>query len=56
MVSSGWVGGRILNRQNLLNVTKVVCQWSLKGHFGQWIDIYWIYQSRISQWVYTARG
>ena len=35
-----WVGGRILSRQNLSNVTKFVCQWSLKGHFGQWIDIH----------------
>ena len=41
MVPSEWVGG-ILNRQNLLNEAKVVCQWSLKGDFGQWIDIRWI--------------
>ena len=40
---SGW--GGILNKQNLSNVKKVVCQWSLKGHFEQWIDIHWIYRS-----------
>ena len=38
MVPSGWVGG-ILNKQNLLNEIKVVCPWSLKGDFGQQIDI-----------------
>ena len=41
----------ILNRQNLLNTTKVVCRWSLKGHFGQWIDIRWIHRSKINQGI-----
>ena len=50
----GGGGGEVLNRQNLLNITKVFCQWSLKGHFGQWIDIQWICWSRISQGIYTA--
>ena len=35
-------GGGVLNRRNELNMTKVVYQWSLKGHSGQWIDIHWI--------------
>ena len=48
------VGGCLLNRQNLLNVTNVVCQWSLKGHFGQWIDTHWICRSRISLGIYTV--
>ena len=51
-----WVGGGMLNRQNLLNVTKVVCQWTLKGHFWQWIDIQWIYRFRIGRGIYTIRG
>ena len=54
MVRNGLVGERgVLDRQNMLNLTKVVCQWFLKGHFGQWIDIHWIYWSRISQGIYT---
>ena len=43
-----------VKKKNLLNVRKVVCQWSLKGHFGQWIDIHWICQSRIRQGIYTV--
>ena len=52
MVPSGLEG--VLIKQNLLNVTTFVYQWSLKGHFGQWIDIHWICWSRISQGIYTV--
>ena len=51
---SGGGGGEVLNRQNLFNLTKFAFQWSLKEHFGQWIDIQWICWSRISQGIYTA--
>ena len=32
-------GGSLFNRQNLLSVLKVTCQWSLKGNLRQWIDM-----------------
>ena len=40
-------GGGLLNIQNLLSMIKVTSKWSLKGHFGQWIDTHWICWSRI---------
>ena len=30
--------GGLLNKQNLLSMIKVTCEWSLRRHFGQWID------------------
>ena len=40
-------GGGLLNRQNFLSVINFTCQWSLKGHLGQWIDTHWICWSRM---------
>ena len=28
----GWSGGVLLNRQNLLSMTKVICRWSLNSN------------------------
>ena len=47
-VINRWVGFFLLNRQNLLNVTKGICQWSLiyisfyfsRYHFSQFLELH----------------